>query len=283
MIRHIESIAKSPGPGYVRYMGADEALVLTRRRALQAGAAGAAAAFLVTSPWAAKAVAAAEGGAGYLVRSSWAGVSDPMFAVGNTTLRLEGVADLPAAANVASLRDSEDAFALIFSGHGVGQLDAGIHQIRHREMGSFYMYVGQVGAPGDERLEVVVNRVTPRRAASGSRVETSRSAGERVGAATAANVAAEKSAIRSVTVKRGKRGARAVAKLDAGADVRELTAWLYRGDRVVAATTRKVKRSRVEFTLKGAKRLRKGSYEVALMATDAGGERSYKRKPIKLR
>jgi hypothetical protein len=65
--------------------------------------------------------------------------------------------------------------------------------------------------------------------------------------------------------------------------VRELTAWLQRGDRVVAATSRRVKRSRVEFNLKSAKRLRKGGYEVVLMATAADGEQSYMAKRVKLR
>ena len=264
-------------------MGHEETLVLTRRRALQAGGAGAAAAFLLVNPWASKAIAAAEGTtevSDYLLRSAWLGVTNPQFAVGNGTLTLERVADLPAAANVTALRGSEDAFTLTFSG---AKLEQGIHEIRHSELGSFYVYVGEVGAPGDERLEVVVNRLERGR----RRAPTPPSATQRPTGAHGSKPAepddGDKPAIRAISLKRGKRGARCVAKLDADANVRELTAWLRRGDRVVAATTRKVKRSRIEFNLKTAKRLRKGGYEVVLMATNSNGEQSYRAKRVTLR
>lgn len=255
----------------------DEQLVLTRRGALQAGGAGAAAAFLLLNPWASRALAAAEASdvPPYLSRSSWLGVDNKTFAAGNTTLRLESVGDLPAATQVAALRGSEDAFTVTFSG---ARLDAGIHELRHSELGSFHVFVGQVGAPGDERLEVIVNRFpTPRRTPAPPR------AGSTSGGRTPSVEDDADAVIRSITVRRGRRGARCVAKLDRGADTRELVTWLYRNDRVVAVTSRTVKRSRIEFNLRSAKRLRKGSYVVVAMTTDADGEQSFKRKRIKLR
>jgi hypothetical protein len=265
----------------------EETVVLTRRRALQAGAGGAAAAFLLMHPVAARAVAAAEGASdipAYLLRSSYVGLSNPLFAAGGTTLRLEGVADVTAAEVVPALRASEDTFALTFS----GQLDRGIHEIRHSELGSFYLYVDRAGQPGaGEHLQVIVNRLpndrrrTPQAASASSGSAASDSA--RSGDAGASPAELDDQSIRSVTVKRGKRGARCVVKLAPDTDVRELAVWLNRGDRVVAATSRRVKRNRVELSLKPNKRLRKGSYEVVVMASSADGDQDYRRKRLTLR
>jgi hypothetical protein len=277
---------------------------LTRRGALQAGAASAATAYFFLHPWAAQAAASAQGSAdapAYLLRSSYMALDNPIFAVAGTTLRLESVTDLPAASEVASLRDSEDAFALYFSGPGVTSLAPGTYQIRHSELGAFDLYVGQVGRPNSgERLEVVVNRVlsnkesrrTPPRgpkstpnAAAGAPAAGTPAAETR---ATQPSAEAPKrdlpgESIRRIQVKRTKRGARCVVAFAGSADVRSVTAWLRRGDKLVAATTRNVYAGRLEFNLKAAKRLRKGSYAIDLMAVDSSGEQSYKRKRLTFR
>jgi hypothetical protein len=267
---------------------------LTRRGALQAGAASAATAYFLLHPWAAQAAAA--GGStdapAYLLRSSYLGLENPTFAVGATTLRLEEVADLAAAPEVPSLRDAEDAFSLSFSGPGVGSLAPGTHQIRHSELGTFDLYVGQVGrANSDQRLEIVVNRVlsnkesrrTPPKpappTAAGARAAEPRTA-ESPGEEPKRTLPGE--SIKRIQVKRTKRGARCVVAFAGSADVRSVTAWLRRGDKVVAATSRNVYAGRLEFNLKTAKRPRKGSYDIDLMAVDSSGEQSYKRKRVKL-
>jgi hypothetical protein len=262
---------------------------LTRRGALQAGAAGAAGAYFFLHPWAAHAAAAAQGSAdvpAYLLRSSYLGLDNPVFAAATTTLRLEEVADLPAARSVASLRDAEDAFALYFSGPGVGSLAPGTYQVRHSVLGAFDLYLGQVGrATKDQRLEVVVNRVLSNKE---SRRTPPKPAPARAGAAApAAALPAQEQKrslphdpIRRVQVKRTKRGARCVVAFAGSADVRSVTAWLRRGDKILAATSRNVYAGRVEFTLKTAKRPRKGTYDIDVMAVDSSGEQSYQRKRL---
>jgi hypothetical protein len=266
----------------------------TRRGALQAGAATAAGAYFFLHPWAAHAVTAGQSSAdvpAYLLRSSYLALDNPTFAVATTTLRLEEVADLPAAPGVASLRGSEDAFALYFSGPGVRKLAPGTHQIRHSELGAFDLYIGPVGqANGDQRLEVVVNRVlskkesrrTPPKPAAAPRAADGRGAADSL--RTAAHDASRHlpgEPIRRIQVKRTKRGARCVVAFAGTADVRSVTAWLRRGDKIVAATTRNVYAGRLEFNLKAAKRPRKGAYDIDLMAVDSSGEQSYKRKRVK--
>src|SRR5688572_3115281 len=184
----------------------EESVVLTRRRALQAGAGGAAAAFLLMNPVAARAVAAAEGTSdipAYLLRSSYVGLSNPLFAAGGTTLRLERVGDVTAADAVTALRHSEDTFALTFS----GQLDRGIHEIRHPELGTFYLYVDRAGKPGaGEQLQVIVNRLpndrrrTPQAPSTSSGSPSARSGSSADSGPSRAE--RDDQSIRSVTVKR---------------------------------------------------------------------------------
>jgi hypothetical protein len=270
---------------------------LTRRGVLQAGAATAAGAYFFLHPWAAHAVTAGQSSAdvpAYLLRSSYLALDNPTFAVAKTTLRLEEVADLPAAPGVASLRDSEDAFALYFSGPGVRSLAPGTHQIRHSELGAFDLYIGPVGqANGDQCLEVVVNRILtnkesrrtpgkaapPPRTAGGTGAADSQRAAEPAAHEASRHLPGEP--IRRIQVKRTKRGARCVVAFAGAADVRSVTAWLRRGDKIVAATTRNVYAGRLEFNLKTAKRPRKGAYDIDLMAVDSSGEQSYKRKRVK--
>ncbi|MEA2445278.1 MAG: hypothetical protein QOJ12_2570 [Thermoleophilales bacterium] len=262
---------------------------LTRRGAIQAGAAGAAGAYFFLHPWAARAATGAQASAdapAYLLRSSYLALDNPIFALAGTTLRLEEVVDLSAAANVTSLRDAEDAFALHFSGPGVGSLAPGTYPVRHSELGAFDLYLGQIGqASNDQRAEVVVNRVLSNK---DSRRTPPKPAPPREGAAApAAALAAQeqkrslpRDSIRRVNVKRTKRGARVVVAFAGSADVRSVTAWLRRGDKIVAATTRSVYAGKLEFNLKTAKRPRKGAYEIDLMAVDSSGEQSYTRKRL---
>src|SRR3954451_14258776 len=117
---------------------------LTRRQALQAGGTAAAAAIVFLHPWASAVARAADGSdvPKHLLRSAWRDLSDPTLRGGSVTLRFESVADLPAAPNVPSLVDSEDAFLLTLSGPKT--IDTGGLPLRvsNWELGSFDIAVG---------------------------------------------------------------------------------------------------------------------------------------------
>src|SRR5690349_15393295 len=111
---------------------------LTRRQALQAGGTAAAAAIVFLHPWATAVARAADGSdavPNYLLRSAWRDLSDPVLRAGNVTLRLESVSDLPAAPNVPSLVDSEDAFLLTFSGPASIDDGGAPLRVRNSELG----------------------------------------------------------------------------------------------------------------------------------------------------
>ena len=121
---------------------------LTRRQALQAGGTAAAAAIVFLHPWTTAVARAADGSdvPKHLLRSSWRDLSDPELRAGAVTLRFESVSDLPAAPNVASLVDSEDAFLLKFSGPPALVTYGEPLTVRHAELGTFDIAVG----PGSE-------------------------------------------------------------------------------------------------------------------------------------
>ena len=261
---------------------------VTRRQALQAGAGGAAAAFLMM--YLPTAAGASPAGQRHLLRSAWRDLSAPHLRSGASLLRLESVGDLSAAPAVRSLRDSEDAFSLVLSGPpGMANGNAPL-RVRHDELGTFDLFVSPVA---DNRYEAVVNRVLsnsesrrtpPRRAAPApapapatTAVAPSRPArsGEPV----------RKRVIRRVRVTRGKKGAKVVVDLQAGAGVDELSVWLKRHGKVVAAASKGIRpgRKRATVYLKPRKRLRKGRYEVDVMALGRDGEQSHRRAKARLR
>jgi hypothetical protein len=272
---------------------------LTRRQALQAGGATAAAAFAFLHPWATAVARAADGSSDvpkHLLRSSYVDLSNKEFATGAGVLRLEGVSDLPAAAQVASFVDSEDAFALVFSGPSTAA--AGPVTLRHSDLGTFDMYVGPRGDDG--RYGVVVNRVlsnkesrrTPPKPAKPSPapvVPPDQGLDTRTGAPAAPAAASgpkpkrRNKVIRSVETKRTKRGAKVVVELDPSADIRELTGWLKRDERVVATNSLKVRRKRAAFNLKPGRKLRNGVYQLTLIAVDADGDQHARNVRVRLR
>ena len=107
-------------------------------------------------PWAAAPAVAA---GPHLVRSSWAGLVQQSFAVGSVELRLHAVADVAGAARDRSLKGSEDAFALTFSGPAAEALESGIHTLSHPALGPFELFISPVERPGTDRIyEAVIDR-----------------------------------------------------------------------------------------------------------------------------
>ncbi len=275
---------------------------LTRRQALQAGGTAAAAAIVFLHPWTSAVARAGDGSdvPKHLLRSSWRDLRNPELRAGNIVLRLESVGDLPAAPNVASLVDSEDAFMLTFSGPKEIDTQGAPLTVRHAELGTFDI---GIGTGGDGHYNAVVNRVlsnresrrTPPRPARPSPV-TDLPADEghdtRTGApeATASTPAARakpkrrNKVIRKVETKRAKHGAKCVVELAGSADITEVSAWLRRDDRIVATASRRAHGKRVAFNLKGAKkRLRKGLYELDVIAFDEDGEQYARKVRVRLR
>jgi hypothetical protein len=226
-------------------------------------------------------------------------LSDRNLRAGNLTLRLESVSDLPSAPSVPSLVDSEDAFALTFSGPGsVGPLDGPLH-VRHAELGEFDI---AVGPGGDGRYTAIVNRVlsnresrrTPPRPASSSGVSqlpVDEGHDTRTGAPESVEPGSKRArpkrrnkVIRKVETKRAKHGAKCVVELAGSADITEVSAWLRRDDRIVATASRRAHGKRVAFNLKGAKkRLRKGLYELDVIAFGEDGEQYARKVRVRLR
>lgn len=83
--------------------------------------------------------------------------------------------------------------------------------------------------------------------------------------------------------KRNKKCAKVVVELAPSAGVGELSVWLRRDGKVLAAATKKARGKRVAVNLKPRKRLRKGLYEVDVMALGQDGEQSIRRVRARLK
>jgi hypothetical protein len=278
---------------------------LTRRQALQAGGAAAAAAVVFLHPWAGAVARAAEGSDSvpkHLLRSTWRDLHDPELRAGDAVLRFEGVSDLPAAPSVKSLVDSEDAFLLTFSGPAGAGSNGDPLTVRHAELGTFDI---AIGPSEDGTYNAVVNRVlsntnsrrTPPRPARPAPVvdapvdeghDTRTGATEPAQAAAAAagapRPARRNKVIRKVETKRTKHGARCVVELASARDIDSLTAWLKNDLVVVATATRRVRSKRVAFNLKGLKkRFRKGVYHLTVIAHGEDGEQYARNVRVRLK
>ena len=106
-------------------------------------------------PWAAAPAVAA---APHLVRSSWAGLVRQSFAAGSVELRLQSVTDVAGAARDRSLRGSQDAFVLTFSGPVTEPLESGTHTLSHPALGTFELFISPVKRPTDRRYEAGSDR-----------------------------------------------------------------------------------------------------------------------------
>ena len=276
---------------------------LTRRQALQAGGATAAATFLFLHPWAGTVARAAEApGAGtprYLLRSSYVGLQDLSFRTASGELRLESVGDLPAAPDVPSFVDSEDAFLLLFSGPElpVGEPVA----VRHADLGGFDLYLGP--RQSGDRYVVVVNRVLSNRESRRTPPRPARQADPTPGSAAAPvdeghdtpsgaiaaapagrpKVKGRNKVVRTVQVKRAGHGAKVVLDLASPHDLSEVAVWLKRDERILATASHGVHGHRVALHLKSSRRLRRGVYQLAVIAHGDDGEQHGRTVRVRIR
>jgi hypothetical protein len=248
---------------------------LTRRGFLRAGGVAGAAAAVGATPFA-DALAAGPTTHSPLRRSSYTSLRDTGFSVDGVGLRLVSVSDLPAAANVKQLAGSEDAFSLVFSGPTGTELLSGPHNVSNRELGRHTLFISPVERPGDQQLyEVVVNRLPEKRPKPPAPKRTP------------ARKPPRKPKLHVVRRVRARRLRRAIAFHFALAEkvhVKTLTVWLMRGDRLVAAGSRRHVRGKHHVSLKlpTKRRLRSGHYMLYVQTKDRHGNVDMKRQRIKL-
>jgi hypothetical protein len=237
----------------------------------------------------------------HLLRSSWRDLSNPELRAGSVTLRFEAVSDLPAAPNVASLVDSEDAFLLTFSGPKTIVTFGEPLNVRHAELGSFDIAVGPGG--NDGTYYAVVNRVlsnkesrrTPPRPSrpapvaelpvdEGHDTRTGAPESAAAGASAGHRVKRRNKVIRRVETKRTKHGAKCVVELAGAGDLDSLSVWLKQDNRIVASASRRVHGKRVAVNLRGKKkRLRQGVYELTVIALGDDGDQHARNVRVRFR
>jgi len=103
------------------------------------------------------------------------------------------------------------------------------------------------------------------------------------GAAAGRKVKRRNKVIRSVETKRTKHGAKCVVELAGAGDLDSLSVWLKHDERIVASGSRRVHGKRVALTLRTHKRLRKGVYELDVIALSAEGEQHSRKIRARLR
>jgi hypothetical protein len=252
---------------------------VTRRRLLATGGVAGAAAITGFRPWAAEAAttAPASDTPAYLLRSSYATLSTPRFTssyLGRTSdLMLTAVQDLP------GLKASEDAFALEFQATTTPA--PGIHTFSHPDLGVFDLFVAPVERQGG--YEVVVNRSVgaPKHAPKPPRANPGPVAPPKEPPKPPAH--ARKPRLRRISARRTARGLVAEVDFNGSVDLKSVSAWLLRGDKVVAAASvRRVHGKHTAFKLPTRTRPRGGRYDLIVATKDRAGRDEFKRRKIVL-
>jgi hypothetical protein len=254
---------------------------LTRRGLLQAGGVASFAALAGGRPWA-PAAARAASAASPFARSTYTGITGTDFAVGGQTLRLVSVSDLPAAATDTKLAGSEDAFSLILTGPAGSRLPQEVQAFSHPQIGSFELFVVPVdAATSDQLYEVVVNSWMPPRKPKPAAPHAAPNAG----AAKPKPKHVPKPAVRRISLRRLRRGLACKLTLGPKTEVAVVAAWLMRGERVVAAASKRHLRGRerVALELPSRHRVRKGRYHLVVLTQDRKGRQEYKRQLVVVR
>jgi hypothetical protein len=257
-------------------------ITLTRRSLLRTGAI-ATATLVGLRPWAPASAAAAPS---HLVRSSYAGLEGQRFAAGPVGLRLLSVADVAGAALDRSLRGSEDAFVLTFSGPLDAPLAAGTHDLSNDRLGTFELFLSPVEQPrGDRRYEAVVDRSvgSPKSPPTGSRAPEPAAESETPTATAPGASRASARLFRRVALRRTARGARAEVVLRRAAGAARVEGRLMRRGKTIAVAARSVRDHRAVLRFRGAPELPAGNYTLLLTVVDAAGASATRRRRVTLR
>jgi hypothetical protein len=268
---------------------------VTRRHLLQTGGVASAAAIVGMRPWsAAEAQAAASDYdvSAYLLRSSFVALADRNFAItgegGSTTAKLEALSDIQG----DNLAGSEDAFSLMFSlGTPVPQ---GVYHFSHVVLGDFDLFLAPIQGHG--YYEVVVNRSVgapkhyPKPPSRPAPEPAPANPGYDDPSTLEANAPhkhgkqlAPPRHVRRLTARLLARGVVARVALGSDADVKRVSVWLTRGDKIVAAATVRNPAGRhVAVKLPTSHRLRGGRYALMVATKDREGREQYKRASVLL-
>lgn len=279
---------------------------LTRRGLLAAGGAGVAALWLGPEWTVVDGVAEAATRNAHLRRSGWLQTTERQIrgSVDGRSfgLAVDGVEDLPIAAELPALRDHDAAFAIGFA--GPAGLPQGSWSLDHADLGTFALFVAPVGRTfdGRQRYEAVVDRTVIVAGVTdvGEAPEPARIAPERAEPPTPpADVAvappggpAPRAARRKVarprvrSLKLTGRGRRSVVTEIVWANAGSATAvhgLLMSRGRVVARAggrVRRLARLRMRLTARGA--LRRGRYELRLTVVDRDGRVTRIRRTVRV-
>jgi hypothetical protein len=262
---------------------------LTRRSLLQTGAATGAGALTGLRPWSA-APAAAATLPSYLRRSTYTRLVRRDFAVtgdaGPVVLNLLSVSDVAGARMRKALAGSEDAFALAFSGPLATPLDSGTYTVRHPDLGTFRMFVSEVGRPaGNRRYEALVDRsvgVAPSKAPAPSPARPPVVA-VAIAAPTAARRVKAVRLLKRVTLRRAGHAVRCEIALRPAARATTVRAKLVRWGRTVAIARHDVHAGRAALRFEPGARLPRGRYVLVVTATGARGVERRERRRVTLR
>jgi hypothetical protein len=262
---------------------------ITRRRLVQAGAAGAATVWLgglsrfVPDAGASPLTAS-------LKRSTYLGLADRGFKIaidGSTVpLRLAGVEDLPVAASVPALQGSDAAFSVRFVGSGFSPFEGGTRTLSHPEIGTFQLFVSPVEArSATQTYEAVVDRTIRIPGINEEGAPEPVDPGKRGGGGASAKPAVAAGAkIVKASLVRSRSGRKVVADVTLSSSGKEVRALLLRRGKVVGKAAVKGGRARVRlrFRLKSAARA-DSKFELALTVVDKTGRVSSLGRKLRLR
>lgn len=267
---------------------------LTRRRLLvKAGTAGAATVWLGALGKVGLEGTAHAGGIGHdtLRRSTYLDLSTTAFTAvvdgGSHKLELVGVEDLPVAASVPMLRDSDDAFSLRFRGDGRDVFSQGTQEISHPQLGTFSLFVVPIEQrTGTQDYEAVIDRTVripkigdgggPRPVDPKGRGSTSSGGG--IGDRRIVP------GLKRATLRRSNSGRKLCAEiaLSNGASVKSVNATLLRRGRVVGSATASPRGGRALLRFATRPALRGAGYVLALTAIDGNGQVTRMRKQLRI-
>jgi len=264
---------------------------VTRRRLLQTGAVAGAALALGGTRGAAP--ARAQDVPAYLRRSSYSALVGTSFAAPTPTaaavsLTLVEVADLVRARQDATLRGSDQAFALVLNGPRDPVLEQGTRELRHPALGAFEVFVVPVErSSGSQHYELVVDRSVGTTAAA-------RVAPEPLALSNATTAAADAPPTAGFPARRRHPGCvvRAAVARRGGVLAADLTldrsrrptavrVTLVRGDVRYASATRRLRgRRALRLPLREFRRVPSGAYELVVTTSDRTGRRATVRRRV---
>ena len=258
----------------------------TRRRLVQAGAAGATTIWLGGFDRIEGIARAAVGRHPELSRATYLGLTTSTFQVategGSRSLDLVSVDDLAIAASAPSLRGHDEAFSLRFRGPGGdGALTQGMHSMSHPQLGGFDLFIAPVDRAGETQdYEAVVDRTVriPGLDEDGgpepTRASRARREADRLNLSGRSGAAGKARAVRllRISLRRTPSPRRLLARVTLGgkADVASVRALLVRDGHILARASSASGRSshRFSFRLKSTARFRRYRLVLTIVGRD---------------